>query len=126
MPPLFSIGDIVKVDNTDRGYIIELRGKKHDLFLKIKYIINNKIETNVSQHRCKVISIDEINNSTRSGRIQRYSEVRNLPSQPPSQPIIYQQRRTPFKILKDTVNKRMDVIYRWSVEEPPFFKLPKK
>ena len=64
IPSLFTVGEIVKIDNDTTAYIIEIRGEKFDYFFKVKYIIDNRIESNVSEHRCKVVSINEKNTST--------------------------------------------------------------
>ena len=75
IPSLFTVGEIVKIDNDTTAYIIEIRGEKFDYFFKVKYIIDNRIESNVSEHRCTVVSINEKNTSTRSGRVNRHFDA---------------------------------------------------
>lgn len=126
LPLLFTIGEIVLVDTKNRGYIIDIRGESFDLFFKIKYIIDNTIETNVSQHRCTVISINENNTSSRSVRVQRHWDVLSINNQQ-QQPTTRQTHCSPFNILQDTVIQTKEWLASGDeLKNHPFLKYLKK
>ena len=72
MPPsLFKVGDIVMVDDTNKAYIIDVRGERHDLFCKLQFIVGRNEETNVSQNQCRVVPIFYATPSTQGTQFQR-------------------------------------------------------
>ena len=81
--PLFTIGDIVLIDNQDKAYIISIRGEINDLFFILKFVIGQTIEQNVSQYRCRVVPIFEHQTSSRNTNPTRrhFLKLENTPLQ---------------------------------------------
>ena len=57
IPLLFTVGDIVMIDEKDKAYIIESRGETGDLFFKVRFILDNSHLSDVNQTRCRVVPI---------------------------------------------------------------------
>ena len=67
---LFNIGDLVLVDNYQRGFIIDkTRNDNGQVEVTVKYVVVNNVEYNISLHRCLVISMTH-STHTRSGSIR--------------------------------------------------------
>ena len=67
---LFNIGDLVLVDNYQRGFIIDkTRNVNGQVEVTVKYVVVNNVEYNISLHRCLVISMTH-STHTRSGSIR--------------------------------------------------------
>ena len=101
-PLLFTVGDIVIIDDKDKAYIIESRGETGDLFFKVRFILDNSHLSNVNQARCRVVPIfDSTSNFSSRSRINRHFDVptHNTPA------LIAETttRRSPFQILQDTI-----------------------
>ena len=48
--PLFTVGDIALVDDTNRAHITEIRGEVNEQFFKVYYIIENRDKVNVTKY----------------------------------------------------------------------------
>ena len=103
-PPLFTVGDIVVVDDKDKAYIIESRGEYGDLFFKVKFIIDKTEQSNVIQARCRVVPIfDSTSNfSSRSSRSHRHFDV-PIHDDTPSLITENTNRRPALHVLQDTL-----------------------
>ena len=58
--PLFTVGDIVQVDNRENAYITNIRGENGDLFFNVRFIVDKTEQKNVVQARCRVVLTHEI------------------------------------------------------------------
>ena len=100
-PLLFTVGDIVIIDDKDKAYIIESRGEIGDLFFKVRFILDNSHLSNVIQARCQVVPIfySASNFSSRS-RTNRHFDV---PTHTPALIAETTTRQSPVQILQDTI-----------------------
>ena len=101
-PLLFTVGDIVIIDDKDKAYIIESRGETGDLFFKVRFILDNSHLSNVNQARCRVVPIfDSTSNFSSRSCTNRHSDVpaHNTP------PLVSEikTRRSPVQILQETI-----------------------
>lgn len=55
--PLFSVGDLVLIDDKDRAHIIEMNTQttgNGSILYKVRNVVGNQIQDNIEQHRCKI------------------------------------------------------------------------
>ena len=72
-PPLFTVGDIILVDDINRIYITEIRAEVNDQFFKVHHIIENRGKVNVTQARYfYVVPIFESTSSTTRQRVNQH------------------------------------------------------
>ena len=77
--PLYTFGDNVLVDEQKRVYITNIRGEVGDLFFKVHYIIEKTKKSNVTQSRCRVVSIyNTITNTNYPRVIQHYNKKTHI------------------------------------------------
>ena len=51
--PLFTVGDIVQVDNRENAYITNIHGENGDLFFNLRFIVDKTEQKNVIQYEGK-------------------------------------------------------------------------
>ena len=102
--PLFTVGDIVQVDNRENAYITNIRGENGDLFFNVRFIVDKTEQKNVVQARCRVVPIHETTANNSRPRVNRHFSAPTVSiSVPPTLPPTW---RRPSKASLQTPNGR--------------------
>jgi hypothetical protein len=76
LPPLFRVGDIVKIDNKDNVYITDINDINNIVTFNVKYLIGGHIDSHIEIDRISAISATI--SSNRSGITRHYSASSQL------------------------------------------------
>ena len=75
--PLFTVGECILVDNANTAFIIEIHTSNLQNRLKVYYIIENTDEYNITEKRCRPVSIMVESDSRR--RISKTTRIHLAP-----------------------------------------------
>ena len=105
--PLFTVGEHILVDNANTAFIIEIHTSNLQKLFKVHYIIENTNEYNVTEDKCRPVTIIAESNSRRistSTRIPLAPLNSNTPHTPsPQTPIQFSPTNSQFRRLQNII-----------------------
>ena len=105
--PLFTVGEHILVDNANTAFIIEINTSNLQKLFKVHYIIENTNEYNVTEDKCRPVTIIAESNSRRISTSTRIplaplnSNTSHTPS--PQTPIQFSPTNSQFRRLQNII-----------------------